>query len=124
VEKPSQEVIDRIKAKFPSQSLHRVTLRLPGGDEEFCFVMVGPDADQYKTYSDEVTKARENAKSDLDRNERLAFAAKSAALRQTQWPEREELKTLLHAKPGFVHLLAEQIHEHAGSTAEVRSEKL
>lgn len=123
MEKPSKETIERLKAQFADRSFHLVTLTKPGDEEEFLFVMMGANADEYKRYEDEITRARQ-AKTDEDRNDKLTFAMKQAVLRRIAWPEAEEAKALLHAHPGFVVNLAEKIHDHAGTTAKVRSEKL
>jgi hypothetical protein len=121
---PSAEVIKRLKDQHADRQLHLVEIKDPNDEEGHHFVMTGANSDEYKKFTDDVFEAREKAKNDQERSEKLTFAAKNAVFRQTVWPPRDEVKELLHQHPGFVMSLAEKIHEHAGSSAEVRSKKL
>lgn len=121
---PSKEQIERLKAQFADRALHLVDVKDPGDDETYYVVMQGPTDDEYKKFADDTFDAKEKAKNEAEKSEKLRFVAKHAVLRQAVWPSRDEVKELLFKHPGFVPLLADKIHEHAGSSAEVRSKKL
>lgn len=120
---PSEEQIKRLKEQHPGYALHLVELQEPGDEEMFCVVMKGANEDEYRKFTDDVMLARE-AKTEAEKSEKMRFAGKQAVLRQAVWPDREAVKDLLFKHPQFVSHLGEKIHEHAGSTAEVRSKKL
>lgn len=122
MEKPSEETIARLKQAHTDRALHLVEVQNPEDEEIFYFVMTGANSDEYKKFNDDVVAARD-AK-EADRNDKARAAAKSAILRQTLWPDREQVRDILHRNPGFVSQIVDKIHEHAGSSAEVRSKKL
>jgi hypothetical protein len=121
---PSEEQIKRLKETLTDRALHLVELKDPGDEEIYYLVMQGPTDDEYKRFIDDTFDARDKAKTEQDKNDKLRFIAKNAVLRQAVWPPRDDVKDLLFKHPGFVLLAAEKIHEHAGSSAEVRSKKL
>jgi len=121
---PSADTIKRLKDQHQDRQLHLVELKDADDDEVYFFIMSGPNDDEYKKFVDDTFDARDKAKNDVDKNERLRFVAKNAIMRQAVWPEREDVKALLFRRPGFVLALADKIHDHAGSSAEVRSKKL
>lgn len=121
---PSADVIKRLKEQHADRQLHLEEIKDPGDDESHYIVMTGANSDEYKKFTDDVFEAREKSKTDQERSEKLTFVVKNGILRQTVWPERDGIKDLLFQHPGFVMLLAEKIHEHAGTSAEVRSKKL
>jgi hypothetical protein len=123
MEAPTAEQIARLKQQHADRALHLVELQQPGEEEIYYVVMGGANEDEYKKFSDDVMLARESTK-ESERNEKMRFAGKNAVLRQAVWPDREAVKDLLFRNPTFVTHLAEKIHDHAGSTAEVRSKKL
>lgn len=124
MDEPSADVVKRLKEQHADRALHQVDLKDPGDEETYYVVMTGPNADEYKKFTDDVFEAREKSKSDQERAEKMSFAAKNGVLRQVVWPARDEVKDLLFRHPGFTMSLAEKIHDHAGSSAEVRSKKL
>jgi len=124
MEAPTPAEIARLKEQHPERALHLVDLKDDGDDEHYFVVMKGPTEDEYKIFVDDTFVAREKAKNDQDKNERLTLVAHTAVVRQTIWPDREEVKSLLFRHPGFVSKLADKIPDHAGSSAEVRSKKL
>lgn len=124
MEAPSADTIKRLKEQHADRALHLVDLKDPGDDEMHFVVMTGPTDDEYKKFNDDTFDARDKSKNDAEKNEKLRFVAKNAVLRQAVWPDRDDVKELLFKHPGFVLSLAEKIHEHAGSSAEVRSKKL
>lgn len=124
MEEPNADEIKRLKEQHADRALHLVDLKDPGDEETHYVIMTGANADEYKKFTDDVFDARAKAKTDQERNEKLLFIGKNAVLRQAVWPPRDDVKELLYKHPGFVMLLAEKIHEHAGTSAEVRSKKL
>jgi hypothetical protein len=123
MEAPSKDKIDQLKAKHPDRALHLVEFQNPGEEEITYFIMQGANYDEYKLYQDQIRTAND-AKSDLERSEKLMTAAKNAVMRQTVWPDRDEVKDILFRNPGFVEQAQKSIREHCGSSAEVRSKKL
>lgn len=124
MEAPSASEIARLKESNPERALHQVDLKDDGDDEHYYVVMKGPTDDEYKIFVDDTFVARDKAKNDQDKNERLRLVATNAILRQAVWPSRDEVKDMLFKHPGFVDRIAEKIPDHAGSSAEVRSKKL
>lgn len=121
---PSADQIKRLKEQHSDRRLHLVELKKDGDDEMYYVVMKGPNDDEYKIFVDDTFAAREKAKNDVDKNEKLRVVATNAILRQAVWPERDELKKMLFDHPAFVDKIADEIPGHAGSSAEVRSKKL
>ena len=111
----SPERIQALKAQMPGRSLHAVTL--VDGDEEYVFVMTGPNRDEYKKFIREVSEAR-------DSTEKLRESIERSVLGQVRWPEREMVRELFDAHPVFPDKLGEKLHEFAGANAEVRAKNL
>lgn len=124
MEKPSEAQIKQLKEKYADRALHLVELKNEGDDEMYYVVMKGANDDEYKIFVDATFDAREKAKNDIDRNERMAQVERNTIVMLTVWPEREELKKMLFDHPGFADKIAHEIPKHAGSSAEVRSKKL
>jgi hypothetical protein len=120
---PSDSEIEQLKEKHSDRALHLVEMQRPGDEEIVHLVMVGANHDEYKKFTDDIWTARKE-KTEAEKNEKLDFIARQAILRQTVWPDRDEVKSIIFKNPGFVDNLAQKIHELAGSSAEVRSKKL
>lgn len=124
MEAPSAEQVSRLKEQHSDRALHQVELKDDGDDETYYVVLKGPTDDEYKIFVDDTFMAREKAKNESDKHERLMLVATNAIMRQAVWPARDEIKDLLFKHPGFVDRIANKIPDHAGSSAEVRSKKL
>lgn len=124
MEAPSASEIAALKEKHPDRALHLIELKNEGDEETYYVVMKGPTDDEYKIFKDDTFTARDKAKNDQDKNEKLDLVAFNAVMRQGVWPERQEIKDLLFKHPGFKDRIADKIPEHAGTSAEVRSKKL
>jgi hypothetical protein len=124
MEAPSSADIARLKEEHQDRALHLVELKSEGDEEKYYLVMKGPTEDEYKIFVDDTFIARDKAKNDQDKSERMRLVATNVIIRQAVWPARQEIKDLLFKHPGFVMQVADKVHEHAGSSAEVRSKKL
>lgn len=112
---PSEDVVIKLKAKFPNRSLHSVEIDVSG--ETFYFLMTGPTKVEFKKYHEELKAAGSDGV-------KLIQAVETAALAQLRWPEREDIQALFEHYPGLPTHFGEYIGEFAGVNADSRAKKL
>jgi hypothetical protein len=118
---PTADDITGWKNRLPDRSLHLI--EAVDGDDCYCFIMSGPNRDEYKKFLDDVSTANEQ-KEEKVKLDKLRLAVEHAALAQLRFPDRDECRRIFDSKPAFVINFAEEIHKAAGASVEVRSKKL
>ena len=124
---PSQEVIDRLKAQFSTRSLHRVEFSTAAGEstelDPVVLIMTGPSVVEYEKFLEDIDRASK-VKDDLDKGKAYRTVVQNNALAQIKWPDRDEAIALFAQYPAISLNLAQQLHNTAGASFEVRSKKL
>ncbi len=124
---PTQDVIDRLKAQHSTRSLHRVELATKAGSDteldSVVLVMTGPSLAEYEKFLEDIERSR-MVKEGIERERALRVAVQNNALAQIRWPERAEALALFDQYPALALGLANQLHNTAGASFEVRSKKL
>lgn len=118
---PTKELIDSLKATHSDRSLLLIEIDHEG--ETYKFLMTGPSDVEYRKFVGEVLDAK-NKDKESEQLEAVRTACSRAALAQIRWPERSEVEALFKRFPAFPHRFREELHNAAGSSAEVRSKKL
>lgn len=119
---PTEADIKRIKAEFSNRSVHRVDLTCDS-DESIVFIMTGPSVHEYDKFVEDVERAK-GMKAGAEREKALRAAIQNNALAQIRWPERANVVALFEKYPILSVGLAEQLHNTAGASFEVRSKNL
>ena len=119
---PSQAEIDAIKASYPLRSVHLVEL-VSNSDDPVVFVMTGPSSAEYERFVEEV-QAATTVKDEYQRSRNLRTVVQNAALAQIRWPSKDDARATFEMYPAMSVALAEQLHNSAGASYEVRAKKL
>ncbi len=112
---PDESVISKLKVQHKDRALHLV--EMTDGEESLFFVLSGPNREEWRKYTREMTESERDV-------EKMTAAIERAALAQIRWPDREEVKQLFDTKPGIVSNFGEELSKAAGSHVEVRTKKL
>lgn len=121
---PTAEQVRALKEQFPDRTLYLVeTVDQVEGADVYFFVMTAPLEVEYKKFTDEMV-ACDARKGTSERIDAVRAAIRNAALAQIRYPDREEAKRVLAAKPHMLEKFAAELQKHAGAEVELRSKKL